>query len=292
MVKSATKGWALVTGASSGIGAELARQLAARGYDLVLTARRRDRLDALAVDVRAKEGVEVLVVACDLGTSTGPGQVLAALGEKGIVPSLLANNAGFGVHGLAIEQPLGRQLEMIDLNVRSLTELSLALGAQMAARRSGAILNVASTGAFQPAPHVAVYTATKSYVLSFSQALAWELAPYGVRVLAVCPGATKTEFFEAGQVHIQVSSFFYMSVERCVRIALRALDRGRRVIVTGWLNAISAWLAPRNATMGLSSPRERADHAPRAAPELAWRKRTTRRALRLRERVRFASVGE
>ena len=240
---SATRGWALVTGASSGIGAELARQLAKRGHDLVLTARRRDRLEALAREIRARHGVEVLVVDCDLGDANGPGRVLSALEEKAIVPTLLANNAGFGVHGLAVEQSLSRQLEMIDLNVRSLTALSLSLGAQMAARGSGAIINVASTGAFQPAPHVAVYTATKSYVLSFSQALAWELAPRGVRVLALCPGATRTEFFEAGQVHIQLNGMLYMSAERCVQIALRALDRGRRVIVTGWVNAVGAWLA-------------------------------------------------
>ena len=240
---TATNGWALVTGASSGLGAELARQLAGRGHDLVVTARRRDRLDALAAEIRAKHGCEVLVVACDLGTEAGPGQVLAAIDARAIVPSLLANNAGFGVHGLAVDQSIPRQLEMIDLNVRALTELSLSVGAKMAARGSGAIINVASTGAFQPAPYVAVYAATKAYVLSFSQALAWELAPRGVRVLALCPGATKTEFFEAGQVHIGVSDIFYMSAERCVKIALRALDRGRWVVVTGWMNALGAWFA-------------------------------------------------
>jgi short-subunit dehydrogenase len=240
---AAKNGWALVTGASSGLGAEFARQIAGRGYDLVITARRRERLDALAEEVRAKLGVRVNVVACDLGAAGGAAQVLAALDEAGIVPSLLVNNAGFGVHGLAVEQSLARQLEMIDLNVRALTELSLALGAKMAARGSGAIVNVASTGAFQPSPYVAAYAATKSYVLSFTHALAWELAARGVRVLAVCPGATKTEFFEAGGVHIQVGDFFFMSSERCVRIALRALDRGRRVVVTGWMNALAAWLA-------------------------------------------------
>jgi short-subunit dehydrogenase len=240
---TATKGWALVTGASSGIGAELARQLAKRGHDVVITARRGDRLETLAREIRARSGVDVLVIVCDLGELGGPGHLLAVLEEKRIVPTLLANNAGFGVHGIAIDQSLPRQLEMIDLNVRALTQLSLAIGAQMAVRGSGAILNVASTGAFQPAPHVAVYSATKSYVLSFSQALAWELASRGVRVLALCPGATKTEFFEAGQVHIQISGLLYMSAERCVQIALRALDRGRRVVVAGWLNAIGAWFA-------------------------------------------------
>jgi short-subunit dehydrogenase len=240
---TATKGWALVTGASSGLGAELARQLAARRHDLVLTARRRDRLVSLAAELRTRHGIEVLVVPCDLAAAGGPAQVLAALDEKQIVPAILVNNAGFGVHGLAVEQSVLRQLEMIDLNVRALTELSLSLGAQMAARGSGAIVNVASTGAFQPAPYVAAYAATKAYVLSFSHALSWELAPRGVRVLALCPGATRTEFFEAGQVHVAVGDIFYMSAERCAQIALRALDGGRRVVVTGWLNALGAWLA-------------------------------------------------
>lgn len=237
------KGWALVTGASAGLGVEFARQLAARGHDVVVTARRRDRLEALAAELRAKHGVEVLVVDCDLGATTGPARVLAALDEKNIVPTVLVNNAGFGVQGLAVEKPVARQLEMLDLNVRALTELSLSLGAKMVARGSGAIVNVGSTGAFQPAPHVAAYAATKAYVLSFTQALAWELAPRGVKVLALCPGATKTEFFEAGKVNIELVGAMYMSAERCVRIGLAALDRGRRVIVTGWLNAIGAWLA-------------------------------------------------
>jgi short-subunit dehydrogenase len=236
-------GWALVTGASSGLGAEFARQLAERGYDVVVTARRRDRLEALAGEIRAKQGVEVLVVECDLGATTGPARTLAALEEKGIVPSLLVNNAGFGVHGLAVEQSVARQLAMIDLNVRALTELSLALGAKMAARGSGAIVNVASNGAFQPAPYVAAYAATKAYVLSFTQALAWELAPRGVRVLCLCPGATRTEFFEAGQVNVALPGAVFMSAERCVRLGLDALERGRRVLVTGWMNAIAAWFA-------------------------------------------------
>jgi uncharacterized protein len=237
------KGWALVTGASAGLGAEFARQLAQRGHDVMITARRRDRLDALAGEIRGTHGVDVSVVECDLAQASGPKQVMAALDEKGIVPAILVNNAGFGVHGFAVEQSVPRQLEMIDLNVRALTELSLSVGAKMAARGAGAIVNVASTGAFQPAPYVAAYAATKSYVLSFSQALAWELSRRGVRVLALCPGATRTEFFDVGQVNVTLNDALFMSAERCVRIGLGALDRGRRVVVTGWLNAIAAWFA-------------------------------------------------
>jgi short-subunit dehydrogenase len=191
--------------------------------------------------LRAKHGVQAHVVENDLGTREGPSRLLAALDEKQIVPTLLVNNAGFGVQGLAVEASLPRQLEMIDLNVRALTELSLAVGAKMAARGYGAIVNVGSTGSFQPAPYVAAYAATKAYVLSFSQALAWELEPRGVRVLTLCPGATRTEFFEAGSVNIRVSGALFMSSEECVARGLRALDGGRRVVVTGWLNAIGAW---------------------------------------------------
>jgi short-subunit dehydrogenase len=200
-------------------------------------------MESLAVDLHSAYGAETHVIECDLASLDGPSRLLAMLEEKQITPTLLVNNAGFGVHGLAISEPVVRQLEMIDLNVRALTQLSLALGAKMATRGAGAIVNVSSTGAFQPAPYFAAYAATKAYVLSFSQALAWELAPRGVRVLAHCPGPTKTEFFDAGSVHIDVSGALFMSSERCVAIALRALDRGRRVVVTGWLNALGAWLA-------------------------------------------------
>ena len=243
MSKTKSLGFAVVTGASSGLGAEFARQLAARGYDLVLAARRRDRMEALGGELHDKYGGEVHVMEVDLGSHDGPKRLAAFLDDKGVVPSLLVNNAGFGVHGLAIEEPVERQLDMVDLNVRALTELALVLGAKMAARGSGAILNVASTASFQPAPYVAAYAATKSYVLSFSQALAWELAPRGVRVLALCPGATKTEFFEAGSYHVSVSEALYMTSERCVTIGLRALDRGKTVVVAGLLNAIGAYLA-------------------------------------------------
>ncbi|HEY2517719.1 MAG TPA: SDR family NAD(P)-dependent oxidoreductase, partial [Polyangiaceae bacterium] len=124
MANDRKRGWAVITGASSGLGAEFARQLAARGYDVVLTARRRDRMEALASELRAASNVETLVLESDLGAPDAPARLLAALDERGISPELLVNNAGFGVHGLAVQEPLPRQLAMIDLNVRALTELS------------------------------------------------------------------------------------------------------------------------------------------------------------------------
>jgi short-subunit dehydrogenase len=239
---TAKNGWAVVTGASSGLGADFARQLAADAHDVVLAARRRDRLEALAAELRTKSGVEVLVVPGDLGAPGGAAALVSALDAHGVVPSVLVNNAGYGAHGLAIEQPLARQLEMIDLNVRALTELAITVGARMARRGAGSIINVGSTGSFQPTPYVATYAATKAYVLSFSQALAWELAPRGVHVLALCPGATRTEFFDAAQMRVQLPDAVFMSSERCVRLALRAMRARRRVLVTGWMNALGAWL--------------------------------------------------
>jgi len=269
MARAASAGWAVITGASAGIGADYARQLAARGYDLVLAARRKERMEALASDLGAKHGVESLVVECDLGVHDGPAKLVAAIDAKGIVPTMLVNNAGFGLQGFAVESSAARQVEMIDLNVRALTELSVVLGAKMAARGSGAIINVASTAAFQPTPFVAAYGATKAYVLSFSQALAWELEPRGVRVLAHCPGGTRTELFEAGNVRHTVSEFFYMSSEQCVAIGLRALDRGKRVVVAGLLNAIAAWfsrVAPQRMVTAVSARMMRPGPAPALPP--------------------------
>jgi short-subunit dehydrogenase len=236
------RGWAVVTGASAGLGSEFARQLAARGHDIVLTARRRDRLEALAKELHAAHGVETKVIEADLGADSGAQHVLSALAEASIVPEVLVNNAGFGVHGAAIDQPHDRQLEMIRLNVGALTELTLAVGKQMAARGSGSILNIASTGGFQPSPWFAAYAATKAYVVSFSQAIAYELAPRGVHVMVHCPGPTKTEFFQAGGVHVDVADALFMSAERCVAIAIRGMERRKRVVISGALNWLSAWL--------------------------------------------------
>ena len=241
--ETSAPGWAVITGASAGLGADFARQLAARGHDVVVTARRRDRLEQLANSVRAKHAVQALVVQCDLGAADGPAHLLEALQSKEIVPTVFVNNAGFGVHGLAIEQPVQRHLEMLDLNVRAFTELALTIAAQMVERGSGSIINIGSTGSFQPSPYVAAYAATKAYVLSFSEALAWELEPKGVHVLAHCPGPTRTEFFDAAKMHLGVGDSLFMSSEQCVALALRALHNRQRVCVPGFMNALGAWLA-------------------------------------------------
>lgn len=240
------RGWAVVTGASAGLGVEFARQLAKKGYDVVLVARRRDRMQKLAHELESSFGVKTLILEVDLsvpGASTG---LLRALGDHGVNPDVLVNNAGVGLHGLALEQSVERTIQMVQLNVVALTELTLGVASMMVARGSGKILNVSSTASFQPNPYVAAYGATKAFVTSFSVALAHELAPRGVRVLAHCPGPTRTEFNDVADLRVGAGDWAYMSAERCVAIGLRALDAGRWVIVTGLINFLVVYFSRRS----------------------------------------------
>ena len=182
----------LITGASAGLGAEFARQCAARGEALALVARRRDRLEALAAEL----GGDVHVFAADLRREGAAASLIAELEAEGLGVDTLINNAGFGLAGKFADRPLARQSEMIDLNVRTLVELCHLVLPAMRARGTGAICNVASTAAFQPGPNMAVYYATKAFVLSFTEALHHELKGSGISVSALCPGPTATEFGE------------------------------------------------------------------------------------------------
>jgi uncharacterized protein len=184
----------LVTGASGGIGAELARVFAKSGSALVLTARSVDKLEALAKELREKQGVSVRVVAADLATADGPRRLLERLAQEGEQVDVLVNNAGHGGFGAFAETEWGDKAGMLQLNVVSLTELTQRLVPGMVARKRGGVLNLASTAAFQPGPLTAVYSATKAYVLSFSEALAEEVRRSGVTVTTLCPGATDTGF--------------------------------------------------------------------------------------------------
>jgi short-subunit dehydrogenase len=245
-MSSAKKKWAVVTGASAGLGVEFARQLARKGYDLVLTARRRDRLEKIAEEVERDMKVSAVVLESDLSVAGASAALLRELDERGIEVELLVNNAGVGLHGEALAMPIDRLSAMIQLNVTALVELSIALGAKMAARGSGAILNVSSTASFQPNPYFAVYGATKAFVTSFSLALAREVGPRGVRVLAHCPGPTRTEFNDVADMSASAGDWLYMSAERCVAIGLSALERGRWLKVTGFLNALAAFFSRRS----------------------------------------------
>lgn len=232
---------ALVTGASAGLGEEFARSLAAEGRDLILTARRAERLEALAAELREKFGVRVDVFPADLGAAEGPDRLIAAVGEAGLVVDTLINNAGFGARGGVAELSAERQLGQIDLNCRALVALTHAVLPGMIARGQGAILNVASLAGFLPGPWMAVYYATKAFVLSFSEALHEEVRGKGVRVSALCPGPTATEFAEvAGTVDSALFRNASADVASVVRDGLRALAANQAVKVSGARNALMA----------------------------------------------------
>ncbi|MEI9852864.1 MAG: SDR family oxidoreductase [Sphingomonas sp.] len=190
-------GTALVTGASAGLGALFAKELAKHGCDLIVTARRADRLEELATELRAAHGVKVETIAADLAVPGAAGELIAEISRRGLAVNILINNAGFGASGPLAEADAARTAGMIELNCRALVELCHAVLPGMIQMRSGAILNVASTAAFQPGPGMAVYYATKAFVLSFSEAIHEEVRHQGVRVTALCPGPTATEFFDA-----------------------------------------------------------------------------------------------
>ncbi|MBI4954046.1 MAG: SDR family oxidoreductase [Myxococcales bacterium] len=233
---------ALVTGASSGIGVALARQLAARGASLVLTARRKDRLDALAEELRTAHGVDVTTVALDLGRPTAPLALYEATEGAGQAVDILVNNAGFGTQERFDRIPWDKSAEQIQLNIVSLTELTRRFLVPMLERGRGHILNVASIGAYMPVPFFATYAAGKAYVRNFTEALASELAGTPVRVCCLCPGGTRTEFLDvAGQKATWLVDRALMSPERCARIGLRALFGRRRNIVAGFLYSFLCW---------------------------------------------------
>lgn len=239
-MKSEKQGHVVVTGASSGIGADLTRIFAREGRDLVLVARSRDRLDALAAELREKHGVNILVRPADLAVPGGAAEVHQRIGQDGITVDVLVNNAGFGMHGSFAELDAARQLQMLQVNVVALTELTRLFVPDMVRRKSGKILNVASTAAFQPCPSMAVYSATKAYVLSFSEALAEELRGAGVMVTCVCPGATQTGFAETAGVAKSRLFRSTMSSAAVAESAYAALMKGAGLKVTGFSNWLLA----------------------------------------------------
>ena len=245
----------LITGASSGIGAALAREFARHGHALVLTARREAELQALADSVAAEGRGRPVVIASDLGTPGGVASLTDTLAARGLEPAFLVNNAGFGLIGDAADLDRTRQLAMIDLNMRALTDLSLRL-LDGVSRQRGGILNVASVAGFLPGPSMAVYHASKAYVLSFTEALHAEMASEGVRVCALCPGPVATEFFErAGSPDLDPPSAFLRTPERVAREGYEGLMGGHRVVVPGGPNRIVTLLArvmPRGLMLALT----------------------------------------
>ncbi|MFZ5757656.1 MAG: SDR family NAD(P)-dependent oxidoreductase [Pseudomonadota bacterium] len=239
---------ALVTGASIGIGRELAEQLAQQGHDLVLVARSESKLQELAATLKQKYGVDSTVIAADLG-KPGSGQKLYdAVKAKGLAVDILINNAGFGLKGRFVKLALSEQQEMIQLNITTLTELCWLFGRDMAARGKGRILNVGSIASFEPGPEFAVYSATKAYVLSMSEAIDAELREQGVNVTTLCPGAVLTNFHERASNDSKLLLATAMQPAPVARAGLGALFGNRPVVIPGLLNWIAAFtvrLTPR-----------------------------------------------
>lgn len=234
---------ALVTGASAGLGVAFARELAAAGANLVITARRKDRLESLAEELRAKHGIEVEILAADLGKPEAARALFDATEGAGKTIDVLINNAGFGTKQPFLEQTWEKTFEEMQLNLVSLTELTKRFGQAMMARKRGAILNVASIGAYLPTPSMATYGAGKAYVRNFTEGFAAEVAGSGVRVCCLCPGATSTEFASVAGLDLPWwKKIAFMSAERCASIGLSALFRGRRNIVSGWSNTFTMFL--------------------------------------------------
>jgi uncharacterized protein len=228
----------LITGASSGIGAALAKVFASHGHEIALVARRGDRLEALAGEIAATGRPRPTLITVDLERRDGASAIAAELSSLGLEPAIVVNNAGFGLRGAAAALSRDEQLAMIDLNVRALTELSLMFVDSLARHRGG-ILNVASLAAFLPGPGMAVYYASKAYVLSFSEALHRELSERGVRVTALCPGPVPTEFqARAGLSLPAAARLLELSAERVAQIGYDAFMAGQRVVIAGIGNRI------------------------------------------------------
>ncbi len=252
---SAGRRTALVTGASVGLGREFARRFAADGFDVVLVARDRERLERLRDELARDHGVGARVLVADLADPASPGRIHAELREAGIVVDVLVNNAGFGGYGRFHETDLDHELSMIQVNVASLVALTKLFVRDMVSRGSGHVINVSSTAAFQPGPLQAVYYATKAFVLSFSEAIDNELSGTGVRVTAFCPGPTRTEFHARAGTETSFRGLRQMSAEEAVRQGYAGYRRGRRVVIAGTLNRILAFstrLAPRRLTTAVA----------------------------------------
>jgi len=229
----------LITGASSGIGEAFARRLAARGENLLLVARSEDKLKSLCEELAQAHNVHAQYVALDLTEEDAPGKLFAETDQRGLQIETLINNAGFGSMGDFASLDVARELEMIDLNVRALVALTHLYLQPMRERKSGTIINVASTAAFQGVPFMATYAATKAFVLSFSEALWDENRPLGVHVMALCPGVTETNFFAAANTD-KPPMRVAQTPDEVVDTALSGLKRRKSHIISGWTNYIMA----------------------------------------------------
>ena len=232
--------WALVTGASAGIGKALAEDLAAGGTHLVLTARRVDRLEQLAKSLAQRHQIRTEVFAADLTSPSAPEEIFAFTQEKGIAVDLLINNAGFGSYGEFASDDLQRLLGMVQVNCSAVVHLTRLVVPQMIARKRGDILVVASTASFQAVPYISTYAATKAFDLLFAEGLAEELKPHGIRVCALCPGSTESEFHEVARQTQFIAKHRQETAAKVARTGLKALAAGRSYVISGFGNYLGA----------------------------------------------------
>ena len=247
-------GWALITGSSAGIGLAFAHELAARGMDLVLTARRLDRLEKLASDLRTAHRIRVECVSADLERLEAPAAIFAFTQANGIEIELLVNNAGFGTYGAFAKLDPAREAAMVQVNCAAVVQLTHLYLRGMIDRRRGDILILSSTAAFQGVPYMAVYAASKAFDLLFAEGLAQEVKRHGVRVCAVCPGSTESEFDRLAGIPTE-RTLQIETATKVVRTALQALAAGRHAVVSGFGNRAAVQLqrlAPRRVATGIA----------------------------------------
>ena len=261
---------ALITGASAGLGLEFARLFAADKHDVVLVARRRERLDTLAAELSTAHGVRAHVVAADLATAAGVDAVIAAVTQLGVEIDFLVNNAGFGSNGRFVSLNAAKELDQVQVNITTLVALTRAFLPGMVARKRGRILNLGSTAGFQPGPFMAVYYASKAFVNLFTEALAHELRGTGVTATVSCPGATQTEFAAvAGNAGSRLFKARTASAAVVARQAYRGMHRGRPMVVHGFRNKLMMQLlrvSPRAAVRAVAASMNRTPDAPKALP--------------------------
>lgn len=248
---------ALITGASAGLGAEFARLFAADKHDLVLVARRRERLDALAAELKAAHGVTSHVITADLMDPAAPKAILDEVARLGLEVEFLVNNAGFGTNGAFWELDPAQERGMVEVNITALVVLTRGLLPAMVQRKRGRVLNIGSTAGFQPGPYMAGYYASKAFVNSFTEALAFELRGTGVTATVSCPGATATEFFEvAGNKKTKLFEGGTMSAREVAEGAYRAMHAGDPVVVHGARNKLGVWtvkFSPRGVVTAIAA---------------------------------------
>ena len=232
--------YTLITGASSGIGEAFARRLAAEKHNLILVARSGEKLKVLSEELAAKHDVDCRYFAIDLLEFEADVQLFDETEKKGLEVHWLINNAGFGSSGDFAKLDLERELEIIDLNISALVAFTHRFLQKMRERKSGKIINVSSAAGFQPIPFMATYAASKAFVSSFSEAIAEENRPFGIHVMALCPGSTKTNFFEASNIERPIQVKGQQTVDDVINTAMKAIEQRKTKVVSGWANYIGS----------------------------------------------------